>query len=69
MKVRTILSLAAAALSIAGSAVVLNTPLERATAGGDSPGVLVVVDDGTLVPASDLLRPGWDCPDDEAADS
>jgi hypothetical protein len=67
MKVRTILSLAAAALAFAGSAVVLNTPIERTTAGGGSPGrMLVVVEDGTLVPTNDLLRPGWDCPDDAA---
>ncbi|MEU4625075.1 hypothetical protein AB0G04_34515 [Actinoplanes sp. NPDC023801] len=69
MQVRTILSLAAAALAMAGSVAVLNTPLNSAAAeGGHTTGnVVLVVEDGTIVPVSDLMRAGWDCPDNSAA--
>ncbi|GIE36575.1 hypothetical protein Ait01nite_096200 [Actinoplanes italicus] len=68
MKVRTILSLAAASLAIAGSAVVLKTPLDATAGGGGSGAVLVIVDNGTLIPVTDDVRVDWDCPD-YAADS
>jgi hypothetical protein len=64
MKVRTILSLAAAALAMAGSVAVLNTPLDHASAAGDrDSGVVVIVEDGALIPVTDEVREAWDCPD------
>jgi hypothetical protein len=66
MKVRTILSLAAAALAMAGSVAVLNAPLDHASAAGDrddSGGVVVIVEDGALIPVTDEVRKAWDCPD------
>jgi hypothetical protein len=65
MRVRTILSLAAAALAMAGSVAVLNAPLEHAAAAGDgdSGSVVLIVEDGTLIPVTDEVREAWDCPD------
>lgn len=68
MKVRTILSLTTAALAIAASAVVVRTPLDITAEGSGSGAVLVVTDNGTLIPVSDEIGALWDCPD-EAADS